>query len=108
MEGDACSSCPNTDKCREVWAEENNGPLTPGGLAICSGVAFLLPLAIAIMSGAGGRAYGLSENKIILISVGGLIGGGVIAAAIVTLLKKRFGRPSCPVGDASIAAGENI
>ncbi len=90
MEGHACSNCPNTDKCREVWAEENRGPLSPGGLAISSVIAFLFPLAVAILAGAVGKTMKVTENMVILYSLVGLIIGAGVAAVLVKVIKKRF------------------
>ncbi len=101
MKDHACLSCPNTDKCREVWAESNRGPLTSRGLAVCSAVAFLLPLTTAIIAGTATRAAGFSENAVILLSAAGLAVGGVMAALLVFILKKRFSRvtPDCQEHD---------
>ena len=100
MKNQECSTCPHTDKCREVWSEENRGPLTARGLVVCSATAFLLPIILAIISGVLGSVYGFSEASQILISLSGFAVGGVIAAVIVNIAKKRFNRQipidNCP------------
>ena len=92
MTNKECSNCPHTDKCREVWAEENRGPLTSGGLAVCSAVAFLLPIFAAIIVGTIARAGGSSEKVQILFSLLGFVLGGVFAATIVSYSKNKFNR----------------
>ena len=92
MEYKECKSCPHTDKCREVWAEENKGPLTSGGLAIFSAIAFLLPIAAAIIAGTIARADRMTEKMQMLYALAGLIVGGAIASLIVYILKNKFNR----------------
>ena len=91
----SCSGCPNTDKCREVWAEANNGPLTAGGLAIFSVVAFLFPILAAIIGGAAATAMEYSEVVVMLFAGGGFAVAALAAAIFVNCLKKRFAKPNC-------------
>ncbi len=83
-----CHGCPNDDKCRLVWSEENKGPLSPAGLALASVAAFLMPLSLAIVAGAilptDVQAYK------ILGCLGGLIIGILLAWPTVAILKKKF------------------
>ncbi|MBI9018338.1 MAG: SoxR reducing system RseC family protein [Phycisphaerae bacterium] len=87
-----CTGCPNKDMCREVWAEENKGPLSPAGLVLSSIAAFLLPLICAIIAGSLAQKYmhDNSDKIQIVASLGGLIVGVLIAWPIVQLLKNKF------------------
>ncbi len=92
MNNKECQSCPHTDKCREVWSEENRGPLSPKGLVICSISAFLLPLVLAIIFGTASRAYGFTETIQIFSALLGFVIGVAVAIVIVYYAKDRFKR----------------
>lgn len=94
MDKQECSTCPHSDRCRDVWSKENAGPLTPVGLVVSSAVAFLLPLLVAIVAGAVAKACGLGLEWIFLLVLAGLVAGGVIAATILKIIKNRFNRDS--------------
>ncbi|MBN2842369.1 MAG: hypothetical protein JXM68_04725 [Sedimentisphaerales bacterium] len=98
MDKTECSTCPHNDKCRDVWSEENRGPLSPMGLALSSAIAFLLPLFTAILAGSIGKAYEASLNVLVLLVFAGLLAGVAVATLLVFILKKRIVRQpeNCP------------
>ena len=89
-----CGSCPQVDKCREVWSKPNQGPFSPAGLSLCSAAGFLLPIMTAIIAGAIAHSYFSTGNKTSLwelVAAGlGLITGAAVAWLIVPIIKKRF------------------
>ncbi len=92
MDKTECSTCPHNDKCRDVWSEENRGPLSPMGLAVSSAIAFLLPLVTAIIAGSIGKAYGFTLKLLVLLVFAGLLAGAAVAMLLVFILKKRIVR----------------
>jgi len=90
----ACSSCPSSDRCREVWSISRRGPYTPVGLVLASILVFLLPLLTAITAGALVPGYfpdGDSRSWIqIFAAAGGLLVGAFLAWLLMPLLKKHF------------------
>lgn len=94
MDKTECSTCPHNDKCRDVWSEENRGPLSPMGLAVSSAIAFLLPLFTAIIAGSIGKAYGFNLEILVCLVFTGLMVGAAVAMLLVFILKKRIVRQS--------------
>jgi len=99
-ENPACSGCPQSDPCRQVWSMPNTGPLTSGGLLISSILVFLLPLVCAIIAGGLFQIYRPDSNDsgwlVFLTAFAGLIVGAFIAWLTMPLIKKHFYEPEIP------------
>ena len=86
-----CRDCPKEDNCRNVWAAPRRGPFGPVGLVAASGLAFLLPLTVAVIAGAGARIYAAASERSTILQVTavilGLLVGALIARLIVPLIR---------------------
>ncbi len=95
---DACSSCPQSDECRDVWAKPNKGPFSAVGLVISSILVFILPIVTAIIAAAIVKSrQGATGKQIVAALIGLLIGVG-LAACFTPLVRRRFPADKCSVG----------
>jgi len=90
----ACSSCPSSDHCRNVWSISSHGPFTPAGLDLACILVFLLPILCAIIAGALLPLFTSIKDSSswlqILAAAGGLLIGAFFAWLVLPLLKKHF------------------
>ncbi len=85
-EPESCRGCVQTDMCREVWASENKGPLSPAGLVLASMTAFFVPVLTAIGGGVVAHALWSEAEHAGGIQAGGVVVGLAVGVGLAWLL----------------------
>ena len=92
-EPSVCTDCPEAHKCRSAWSAPHQGPFSAVGLSLGSALAFLLPIATAIIAGVWAHAHQGDPPSVlwdIAAAAFGMLAGAAIALLAMPVIKKHF------------------